>query len=87
MPLFHFFYVVSTYQHPSLLIFLSKKTIPDFSLFMPVEIFSIILLNLNQVYCAECITVYRRWHRLIPQYGRSLWTELEIIKWVTVKIQ
>ena len=53
---------------------------PDFTLFLPTEIFSDILSHVNQVDCIECMTVCRRWHKLIPQYGKDLWKELEISK-------
>ena len=51
---------------------------PDFTLFIPLEIFSIILSHVNQVDCIECMTVCRRWYKLIPLYGRGVWEELEI---------
>ena len=55
-----------------------KTTMPDFTLFIPSEIFSIILFHLHQVDCIRCMIVCRRWYKLIPQYGRDVWTELEI---------
>ena len=51
---------------------------PEFTLFLPPEIFSIILSHVNQVDCTECMTVCRRWYNLIPQYGKEVWKELEI---------
>ena len=51
---------------------------PDFTLYLPPEICSIILYNVNQVDCTECMTVCRRWYELIPQHGKDLWKELEI---------
>ena len=51
---------------------------PDFTLFLPSEILTHIFSNVNQVDCIECMTACRGWHELIPQYGRNVWTELEI---------
>ena len=51
---------------------------PDFTVFLPPEIFSIILSNVNQVDSIECMNVCRRWYKLIPQYGKEVWKELEI---------
>ena len=61
---------------------------PDFTLFIPSEIFSDILCHVNQVDCIECMTVCRRWHKLIPEHGMDLWKELEISKksWSRSKI-
>ena len=50
----------------------------DFTLFLPAEICSIILSHVNQVDCIECMTACRRWYKLIPEYGKKVWKELEI---------
>ena len=51
---------------------------PDFTLFIPSEIFSDILSHVTQMDCIECMTVCRRWYKLIPQHGKDLWKELSI---------
>ena len=51
---------------------------PDFTLFLPPEILNLIFSNVHQVDCIECMTACRRWHKLIPQYGKNVWAELEI---------
>ena len=51
---------------------------PDFTLFIPSEIFSDILSHVTQMDCIECMTVCRRWYELIPQHGKDLWKELSI---------
>ena len=53
---------------------------PDFTLFMPSEIFSDILSHVNQVDCIECMIVCRRWYELVPQCAKALWAELKISK-------
>ena len=50
----------------------------DFTLFIPSEIFSEILSHVNHSDCIECMTVCRRWYKLIPQHGKNLWKELKI---------
>ena len=51
---------------------------PDFTFFIPPEIFTEILSHVDQVDCIECMTVCRRWYKLIPEHGKDLWKELEI---------
>ena len=51
---------------------------PDFTLFLPPEVISNILSHVNQVDCITYMTVSRRWYKIIPQYGKDVWTELEI---------
>ena len=33
---------------------------------------------MNQGDCIECMTVCRRWQKLIPQHGMDVWKELKI---------
>ena len=51
---------------------------PDFTPFLPPEILIQIFRNVNQVDCIECMTACRRWYKLIPEYGKDVWKELEI---------
>ena len=55
-----------------------KITMSDFTLFLPSEILTHIFSNVNQEDCIECMIACRRWHKLIPQYGKEVWKELEI---------
>ena len=51
---------------------------PNFTLLILLDVFTEIVSYVNQVDCIECMAVCRRWHKLIPQYGKEVWKELEI---------